>query len=111
MKNSGNAVTPWIAALALVFLGAAAHAQDAGDAARGRIYAQDTCATCHAVSGNGSSPNAAAPRFAEIAAVPGMTAIAVNASLQTSHRSMPNLIIPQGDRADVVAYILSLRPK
>ncbi len=97
------------AALALGTL--VSQAQESGDAGRGLAFAQLTCASCHAVRGNVGPPNSAAPGFSEIAAVPGMTAIALNAALQTSHKTMPNLIIAPGDRADVVAYILSLRRK
>jgi hypothetical protein len=39
-----------------------------------------------------------------------MTALALTAALQTSHKTMPNLIVAPEDRADVVAYILSLQP-
>ena len=84
------------------------YAQDA-DPRRGLVVAQDICAACHAVRRGESSPNAAAPTFQTIAAVPGMTAIALQASLQTSHTSMPNLILQAEDRANVVAYIMSLK--
>lgn len=86
----------------------AAHAQS-GDARRGLVVAGDICATCHAVRKGERSPNAEAPTFETIAAVPGMTAIALQSSLQTSHTSMPNLILQAEDRANVVAYIMSLK--
>jgi hypothetical protein len=46
-----------------------------------------------------------------IATVPGMTAAALLAALQTSHRerTMPNLILPPNELRDVVAYVLSLK--
>jgi hypothetical protein len=40
-----------------------------------------------------------------------MTAIALTVALQTSHATMPNIILSPDDRRDVIAYILSLRPK
>jgi hypothetical protein len=40
-----------------------------------------------------------------------MTALALNVFLRTPHRSMPNLVISDGDRDNVIAYILSLRDK
>ena len=40
---------------------------------------------------------------------PGMTEAALFVILQTPHRDMPDFIIPAKDKADVVAYILSLQ--
>lgn len=39
----------------------------------------------------------------------GITAIALIAVLRTSHRTMPNIVIPDDDLRNVVAYIPSLR--
>jgi mono/diheme cytochrome c family protein len=99
-----------IALLVSAIIVVPASAQE-GDALAGRTVAQNTCATCHAISGGQQSTNANAPAFDKIANVPGMTAIALQASLQTSHRAMPNLILSTEDRRNVVAYILSLRAK
>ena len=82
-----------------------------GDTRAGLAVAQDTCAACHAIRTGQQSTNANAPPFEKIASVPGMSAIALQASLQTSHRSMPNLILSTRDRRNVAAYILSLQPK
>jgi mono/diheme cytochrome c family protein len=82
-----------------------------GNAGDGLVVAQQTCAICHATSKGQPSPNASAPTFEAIANVPGMTAIALQASLQTSHRSMPNLILSADERRNVVAYILSLKSR
>jgi hypothetical protein len=38
-----------------------------------------------------------------------MTGAALFVILQTPHRDMPDLVIPAKDKADVVAYILSLQ--
>jgi hypothetical protein len=38
-----------------------------------------------------------------------MTSIALSAALNTSHRSMPNIMLAADERADIVAYILSLK--
>jgi len=85
-------------------------AQEAGDPRGGYVVARQTCSVCHAIEkGRARSANAGAPTFAAIAAVPGMTAAALLASLQTSHRTMPNLILPPEELRDVVAYILSLQ--
>ena len=85
-------------------------AQD-GDGRLGLAFAQEACASCHAVRKGGRSPNSGAPAFEVIAAVPGMTALALQSILQTSHREMPNLILIANERANVIAYILSLNSK
>jgi mono/diheme cytochrome c family protein len=87
-----------------------ARAQDT-DARRGLAFATQTCAECHGVRAGERSRNPAAPAFEVVAGVPGMTALALQAALQTSHREMPNLILQANERADVIAYILSLAPK
>jgi hypothetical protein len=69
-----------------------------GDAGAGLAVAQDTCAGCHAIHKGQQSANANAPAFEKIVGVPGMTAIALQALLQTSHRSMPDLILSTEDR-------------
>ena len=96
-------------AIGLCLAPLAAAAQE-GDPAAGRRYALTTCQSCHAVDkADTRSTDARAPAFAAIAAVRGMTGVALNVALQSSHRTMPNLVIGQEDLANVVAYILSLR--
>lgn len=96
------------AAAAAVALPAAA--QESGDPAKGRAVAQQLCASCHAVDADATrSPNDAAPAFATVAGIPGMTALALHATLQTSHRSMPNVMLAAEDQWNIVAYILSLK--
>jgi len=75
-----------------------------GDMRAGLTVAQNACASCHAIHRGQQSANASAPAFDKIAN-------ALQASLQTSHRSMPNLILSTEDRRNVVSYILSLHPK
>jgi mono/diheme cytochrome c family protein len=96
--------------LLCVSLGAApTFAQDQNPARRGQAVAERRCAGCHAVrAGEATSPSAAAASFARVAATPGMTELALQAMLQTSHRTMPNLILDADDMRDVIAYILSL---
>jgi cytochrome c len=87
------------------------HAQE-GDSREGLVVAQQLCATCHSVlRGAAASPNSKAPTFEKIAAVPGMTALALSVALRTSHKEMPNIILDAEQRANVIAYILSLRAK
>jgi cytochrome c len=99
-------------AAAIVFAMLVSHgeAQEVGQASRGLVSAQSLCAQCHAVEkGQARSPNAEAPSFPAIAAVPGMTATALSAALNTSHRSMPNILLEPDDQANIIAYILTLK--
>src|SRR6516164_5557612 len=77
---------------------------------RGFVLAQRLCAECHAIQKQYSrSPNANAPHFQAVASIPGMTATALSAALNTSHRAMPNIMLPADEQADIIAYILSLK--
>lgn len=90
-------------------LGGGAHAQGESTEA-GLRYAHTACAECHAIgAGDDLSPNPKAPPFAHVANSPGITGVALNVILSTPHRDMPDFIIPAKDKADVVAYILSLK--
>ena len=85
-------------------------AQEAGDLQKGRALAQQVCAECHAVgTEDARSPNSRSPSFVAIASTPGMTAIALNVLLHTSHRSMPNLILDAEQTSGIIAYVLSLK--
>ena len=99
------------ALLGAVLLPLPANAQEVGDVAAGLTFAKRICAECHALTeGEAKSPNKDAPPFAKVAATPGMNGRALSAWLQTSHPTMPNLILTKKDRDDVIAYITSLKP-
>jgi mono/diheme cytochrome c family protein len=86
------------------------HAQEIGQPGHGLALAERLCAQCHEVSGRGDkSPKPDAPTFRDIASTPGMTSIALTAALQTSHATMPNVMLTAEERTDVIAYILSLK--
>jgi mono/diheme cytochrome c family protein len=95
---------------AAVALSMSAQAQESGQASRGLALAQRLCAECHAIEKQyARSPNAHAPRFQAVASTPGMTAMALSAALNTSHHSMPNILLAADEQADIIAYILSLK--
>jgi mono/diheme cytochrome c family protein len=99
-----------IAAFLGTIFSTAAMSQADGDPRRGIAFAQASCAVCHGVlSTDLTSPRLDTVTFKVIANAPGMTGIAINVWLLTPHRSMPNLIIEPQDRADVIAYIVSLK--
>lgn len=98
--------------LLAVFLmtGLGARAEE-GDVRQGEAFARAACAQCHAVGARERySPNRYAPSFRLLARTPGMTATALDVWFQTPHPSMPNLVLRNGDRENVSAYILSLKP-
>jgi mono/diheme cytochrome c family protein len=100
----------WLAAIVLAMAAAPAAAQEIGQPDRGRDLAQRICAQCHAVQKNqAKSPNERAPRFQVIASTPGMTAMALSAILNSSHRSMPNILLEADEQANIIAYILTLK--
>ena len=96
--------------IALSFAATPGEAQDRGGRL-GQRAVEQLCAECHATQkGQTRSPASSAPTFEAIAATPGMTSAALRAALNTSHRTMPNVILQPDELADIVAYILSLKP-
>ena len=92
----------------LLALSSEALAQDA-DIEAGAGYAKQVCAACHAVLPNEQiSPFAEAPTFQSVADTPGMTELALTVWLQSSHPTMPNIVLEPDDMRNVVAYIRSL---
>src|SRR5947209_6779894 len=89
-------------ALLLVAISCSAFAQQLGDPAAGERLAAANCTTCHGAQGRG-------PAFTKIAAMPSTSQRSLDVFLQTSHASMPNLILSAADRKNLSAYILSLR--
>lgn len=100
-----------IAALVVVGLSSAsAWAQEPGDPQAGLRYAKASCSDCHEVERHSEIiPESSAPAFYEIADMPGITGRALAATLDSSHKDMPNFVLAAEDRDDVIAYILSLR--
>jgi len=95
----------------MLTLGSAALAQEA-DVEAGAAYAEQVCAACHAVLPNEQiSPLPQAPTFQSVADTPGMTELALTVWLQSSHPTMPNIILKPDDLRNVVAYIRSLETK
>ncbi|MFA5949343.1 MAG: cytochrome C [Hyphomicrobium sp.] len=89
-----------------------AHSQEIGDPARGLSYAEKNCTECHAVHAEDDiSRNYGAPTFLAVANTPGMTERALGVWFQSSHPTMPQLVIPREDLDNVIAYIMSLKGK
>jgi mono/diheme cytochrome c family protein len=101
-------VPMFMAAMLLVHASAAV-AQDA-DIEAGAAYAEQVCSPCHAVLPHEKhSPLPQAPSFQSVADTPGMTELALTVFLQSSHPSMPNIILTPDEMRNVIAYIRSLK--
>lgn len=85
-------------------------AGDPSSSQAGFAYAEKYCSECHGLSAE-PSPLPQAPRFKEVAEQPGITAMSLQVWLQTSHPTMPNIIIEPKDMSNVIAYILSLKDR
>ena len=91
----------------------AADAGSIGDVTAGRKYAVQICAECHDVLSRdgGSLSKVGAPDFHAIANAKTTSAIGLNVFLVSPHPTMPNFIIAEQDRRNIIAYILSLRDR
>lgn len=82
----------------------------ASDRSAEASFVQANCATCHATGQfDHTSPRDGAVPFAELAANPAVSALALRVMLQTSHQSMPNLRLTPDQMSMVVTYVLGLR--
>lgn len=100
--------------LAVVVGGGAAGLADEvpGDVVAGRELAVKECSECHSISVEQRAMRLdQAPGFDEIADKTQTTAISLRAFLQSSHPTMPNFVLNESERDNVIAYILSLRQR
>ena len=105
-----------MAALALPLLAAlasrpAAAADDIGDPVAGRRLAQTWCANCHVFPGSTQATVTGAPSFSAVAADKAMTPLALRAFLLTPHDRMPDLHLSNNEMDDLIAFVLSFRPR
>ena len=101
-----------MAFLLLLLVSKPLQAQEVGDPRAGLSLAREVCAACHAVlEGQTRSPNPQAPAFERVAHAPGMTPMALTVFLQTSHKTMPNIMLDTKEVRDVAAYITSLQDR
>jgi cytochrome c len=88
----------WSAPLLLASM-AFAFGQQVGDPAAGKQLAEATCIRCHGAQNTSHK----APSFSDIAAMPSTTATSLEVFLRTSHPTMPNLMLSDTDRGDLIA--------
>jgi mono/diheme cytochrome c family protein len=82
-----------------------------GDPASGRQLARRLCSSCHRVLPMALSDKADPPSFQSIADQPSTTAISLNVFLHSNHNNMPDFMVSSAVSKDLIAYILSLKPK
>jgi cytochrome c len=77
-----------------------------GNPVIGRQTATTLCVPCHQIGATGRD---GAPSFVDVANMPSTTALSLKVFLRSNHNRMPNLIIPDSDTDDLIAYILDLK--
>ncbi len=84
----------------------------AQDAMRGQALAERWCANCHVVNQAATTGRAdGLPTFPALAARKDITAATLKGAMTATHSRMPDLQLGARDQEDLVAYIVSLRPK
>jgi mono/diheme cytochrome c family protein len=97
--------------VAALLVSHAARAEDVGDPVAGRKVAEAWCANCHVFPGSTHATATGAPSFSAIAANRSTTPLGLRAFLQTPHARMPDLHLSNDETDDLIAFILSSRPK
>jgi mono/diheme cytochrome c family protein len=109
-KMQVSDIRAFLSVTAIVLIAPTAQGAQIGSVEQGLVIARERCAECHLTGKEkGRSTNEFAPTFAKIANIPGMTVTALRAALNTSHGTMPNLVVKDDDADSIIAYILSLR--
>jgi mono/diheme cytochrome c family protein len=81
-----------------------------GDPLVGGKLAREVCAACHIVSDDQLvDPDVGAPTFFEVIDDPSVSELSLRAFLQTSHPTMPNLVLTPDETDDIIAYLLTLK--
>lgn len=107
----GAAILLALGAMLLIRLHNASGVTPAADSVQaGRKLAEAWCSTCHAIDTSGArAQTTTAPDFVAVANMPSTTELSLKVFLQSSHPTMPNVILTAEQRGDLVNYILSLR--
>jgi mono/diheme cytochrome c family protein len=98
-----------LAALLLIRLHYAGGATLSDSAAAGHRLAEAWCKECHAIEAATIGTANPGPDFIKVANQLSTTELSLKVFLQSSHRSMPNLILKPDETDNLVNYILSLK--
>ena len=81
-----------------------------GDPVQGRELAREICSECHYVEREWADLYVyEAPSFIDIAQESDHTAMSLRVFFVTPHLTMPNLILEESQKDDLIAWILSMR--
>ena len=78
------------------------------DPTLGRRIVQAECTRCHAIEPGATGPDPGAPNFTSLARMPSVTDLSLRVFLQSSHRSMPNLVLSEQETSSIIAYLRGL---
>lgn len=81
----------------------------AGSATAGHQLAKAWCMECHSIEAATIGTANPGPDFIKVANRPSTTALSLRVFLQSSHPSMPNLILKPDETDNLINYILSLK--
>jgi mono/diheme cytochrome c family protein len=81
-----------------------------GDPASRRKYTNEWCSDCHNPKDTADNSGLALD-FTSIVKRPATTALALRVFFQTNHDRMPDFILEPAEADDIIAYLLSLKPK
>ena len=98
-----------VLAVVVCLVSAAAEAQDMA-VERGRVFAEQNCAGCHATGITGESPLPKATPFRSIHLRYPVDHLveALGEGIRTAHRAMPEFELDQAQIDDLIAYLKSL---
>lgn len=99
-----------VGSAAAILLMASSVAAQAQDSEQGRLLARQWCTSCHLVEAGGTASDAAPP-FATISKDPANTPERLHGWLAAPHPPMPDLKLSRDEEDDIVAYLLSLKPR
>ena len=101
----------WRLALPLALLTLPAGGAHAADAASGGALAHQLCVNCHVVAPGeaGTQVTAGIPSFKAVADKPGQTPEKIQDFILSPHPPMPQVQLTNFERANLAAYILSLK--
>jgi cytochrome c len=101
----------WRLALPLALLTLPAGGAHAADAASGGALARQLCVNCHVVAPGeaGTQVTAGIPSFKAVANKPGQTPEKIQDFILSPHPPMPQVQLTSFERANLAAYILSLK--
>jgi cytochrome c len=101
----------WLLVLPLAWLAGSADGVRAADIASGGTLARQLCVNCHVVAPGEAAKQVTAgiPSFKAIADKPSQTSDKIQNFILNPHAPMPQVQLTNIERANLAAYILSLR--